>query len=270
MHPITPKTREINALSAHPTGGMSLTTDLHKSDDYEQTGVFESLIEPAHVIRDLDDMDTLKGFSGEWVVQKKPKGKRIMVKKKGKSINPTSLPIKVKKSLKDTIKGDATFDAYVDGDLLTVVDLLVHKDTDMAVEPLSDRVNTLRTLYTTTDNVHFPSPNSCVTTDEDGLMKTIATLDKTSETYILTQAYLDGVNQYIDEGKTPLEFTLVGVKKEKYTIKDIYNVFGYMSFSFAVAHKTDPLLTEIKEKLGNEYLQELMSSYNIKSASAIS
>jgi len=178
MHPITPKTREINALSAHPTGGMSLTTDLHKSDDYEQTGVFDSLIEPAHVIRDLDDMDTLKGFSGEWVVQKKPKGKRIMVKKKGKSIDPTSLPAKVKKSLKDTIKGDATFDAYVDGDLLTVVDLLVHKDTDMAVEPLSDRVNTLRTLYTTTDNVHFPSPNSCVTTDEDGLMKTIATLDK--------------------------------------------------------------------------------------------
>ena len=179
MHPITPKTSEINALSSHSSGMPSLTTDLHKSDDYEQTGIFQSLIEPAHVIRDLDDMGTLKGFSGEWVVQKKPKGKRVMVTKKGKSIDPVSLPSKVKKSLKDTIKGDAIFDAYVDGDLLTVVDLLVHKDTDMAVEPLSDRVNTLRTLYTTTDNVHFPSPNSCVSTDESGLMKTIATLDKT-------------------------------------------------------------------------------------------
>lgn len=97
---------------------------------------------------------------------------------------------------------------------------------------------------------------------EEAANKTIANLDTTTEAYILTQSYLDGVNQFIEEGKTPLEFTLVGVEKEKYTLKDIYNVFGYMSFSFAVAHKTDPLLTEIKEKLGASYLQELLSSYS--------
>ncbi|ARV16436.1 penicillin acylase family protein [Polaribacter sp. SA4-12] len=97
---------------------------------------------------------------------------------------------------------------------------------------------------------------------EEAAEKTIVSLDTTTEAYVLTQAYLDGVNQFIEEGKTPLEFTLVGVKKEKYTIKDIYNVFGYMSFSFAVAHKTDPLLTEIKEKLGGSYLKELLSSYS--------
>ena len=91
---------------------------------------------------------------------------------------------------------------------------------------------------------------------EETADKTIANLDKTSQSYILTQSYLDGVNQFIEEGTTPLEFTLVGVEKEKYTIKDIYNVFGYMSFSFAVAHKTDPLLTEVKEKLGDSYLKE--------------
>jgi penicillin amidase len=34
-----------------------------------------------------------------------------------------------------------------------------------------------------------------------------------------------------------------------------------MSFSFAVAHKTDPLLTEIKEKLGNVYLDEILGSH---------
>ena len=93
---------------------------------------------------------------------------------------------------------------------------------------------------------------------EEAANKTIASLDKSSQAYILTQAYLDGVNQFIKNGKTPLEFTLLGLEKEKYTIKDIYNVFGYMSFSFAVAHKTDPLLTEIKEKLGAPYLSELL------------
>ena len=177
--PITSKTREIHALSPGVAGFPSLTSDLHKSDDdYEPTGIFNSLIEPAHVIRDLDDMDTLKGFSGDWVVQKKPKGKHVLVKKKGKSVEPGSLPSKVKKSLKDSINGDVILDGYVEDDVLTVVDLLLHKGTDMSVEPLSDRVNTLRTLYETTENVHFPSPNSCVSTDETGLVKTIANMDR--------------------------------------------------------------------------------------------
>ena len=95
---------------------------------------------------------------------------------------------------------------------------------------------------------------------EEAAEKTMATLDKNSQPYLLTEAYLNGVNQYINEGKTPLEFSLVGVEKENYTIKDVYNVFGYMAFSFAVAHKTDPLLTEIKEKLGDAYLNEIMTT----------
>ncbi|MGK0449020.1 MAG: penicillin amidase, partial [Polaribacter sp.] len=85
---------------------------------------------------------------------------------------------------------------------------------------------------------------------EEASERTIKNLDKKSPKYKLSIAYLEGVNQYIEEGKTPIEFTLVGVEKEKYTLKDVYNVFGYMAFSFAVGHKTDPLLTEVKEKLG--------------------
>jgi penicillin amidase len=95
---------------------------------------------------------------------------------------------------------------------------------------------------------------------EEASEKTIENLDKNSPIYKFTMAYLDGVNQYIEEGKTPIEFTLVGVEKEKFTIKDVYNVFGYMAFSFAVAHKTDPLLTEVKEKLGEAYFNELIGA----------
>ncbi|WP_264553296.1 penicillin acylase family protein [Flavobacterium sp. N2038] len=92
---------------------------------------------------------------------------------------------------------------------------------------------------------------------EEASAKAIAKLDKNSESYKLTQAYLDGINQYLEEGTTPIEFTLVGVKKEKFTIKDVYNIFGYMSFSFAMAQKTDPLLTYIRNKYGAEYLKDL-------------
>lgn len=86
--------------------------------------------------------------------------------------------------------------------------------------------------------------------------KAVAQLDKNSETYQLATAYLDGINQYIKNGKTPIEFQLVGVKKEKYTLKDIYNIFGFMSFSFAMAQKTDPLLTDIRDKFGMDYLKD--------------
>lgn len=91
---------------------------------------------------------------------------------------------------------------------------------------------------------------------EEASAKAIAVLDKNSPSYQLTMAYLDGINQYLDKGTTPLEFRLIGVKKEKFTIKDIYNIFGYMSFSFAMAQKTDPLLTDIRNKYGMEYLKD--------------
>ena len=95
---------------------------------------------------------------------------------------------------------------------------------------------------------------------EEASAKTIANLDKNSDSYKLAIAYLDGVNQFMENGPTPVEFLLVGVEKEVYTLKDVYNVFGYMAFSFAAAHKTDPMLNEVKEKLGDAYFNEISLS----------
>ena len=97
---------------------------------------------------------------------------------------------------------------------------------------------------------------------EEASAKTIRNLDKNTASYQMAVAYLNGINQYIENGKTPIEFALVGVEKETYSLKDIYNVFGYMAFSFAVAHKTDPMLTEVKEKLGPLYFNELIGAEN--------
>lgn len=84
----------------------------------------------------------------------------------------------------------------------------------------------------------------------------IAQLDKNSEAYKLTLAYLNGINQYIENGKTPIEYTILGIKKQKLTIKDVYNIYGYMSFSFAMAQKSDPLLTDIRNQFGSQYLKD--------------
>ena len=89
-------------------------------------------------------------------------------------------------------------------------------------------------------------------------------LDKNSRSYVLTEAYLQGVNTFIEEGITPIEFRLLGVEKEAYTLEDIYNVFGFMAFSFAQAHKTDPLLTSLNADLGKAYLADLDIDINPK------
>ncbi len=91
---------------------------------------------------------------------------------------------------------------------------------------------------------------------EEASETAVASLDKNSQEYQLAVSYLDGINQFMDEGQTPVEFTLVGVKKQHFTLKDVYNIFGYMSFSFAMAQKTDPLLTSLRDSLGVAYLED--------------
>ncbi|MTI39870.1 penicillin acylase family protein [Fulvivirga lutimaris] len=71
------------------------------------------------------------------------------------------------------------------------------------------------------------------------------------------KAYIDGINQFMDNGPTPVEFLLLGLEKQHYTIEDIYNVMGYIAFSFAEAQKSDPIVTQIYKNLGEEYMLDL-------------
>lgn len=92
---------------------------------------------------------------------------------------------------------------------------------------------------------------------DEASQKTVSELDRSSKSVQLSQAYLDGINHFIKNGPTPLEFYLTGIEKAPFTLTDIHNTLGYMSFSFAQAHKTDPLLSTIKEQLGQDYLIDL-------------
>ncbi|WP_276391937.1 penicillin acylase family protein [Eudoraea chungangensis] len=92
---------------------------------------------------------------------------------------------------------------------------------------------------------------------DEATKKTLVALDQSKEFYEMTQDYLEGVNTYIQSGSTPIEYYLTGLEKTPFTVEDVYNSMGYMAFSFAMAHKTDPLLTEIAQTLGVEYLEDL-------------
>lgn len=86
---------------------------------------------------------------------------------------------------------------------------------------------------------------------------TLEGLDENSDMVKLSNAYLDGINDFIENGPTPVEFYLTGLEKTPFSLKDVYNAVGYMAFSFAQAHKTDPLLSDLKNDLGEEYLNDL-------------
>jgi penicillin amidase len=92
---------------------------------------------------------------------------------------------------------------------------------------------------------------------DDASVAIVDALDPNSASVHLSSAYLEGINQFIEDGSTPVEFYLTGIEKQAFELKDIYNIMGYMAFNFAMGHKTDPLLTQIYDQLGPDYLMDL-------------
>lgn len=89
----------------------------------------------------------------------------------------------------------------------------------------------------------------------------LSQIDKDKPYFKLAQAYIDGVNSFIDQGPTPIEYYLLGVDKKHFTMEDMYNTIGYMAFSFVMAQKTDPVVSYIQETYGSEYVKDLFLDY---------
>ena len=70
-----------------------------------------------------------------------------------------------------------------------------------------------------------------------------------------TEAYLQGINYFIDNGTLPIEFMMMGFKPDHFTPEDVYAIIGYMSFTFTYGLTQDPFVTQIKDKLGDKYLK---------------
>ncbi|HAN77457.1 MAG TPA: penicillin acylase family protein, partial [Bacteroidales bacterium] len=78
-----------------------------------------------------------------------------------------------------------------------------------------------------------------------------------SHAVAMAVAYAKGINQFIEQGKTPIEYTLLGIEKEKFIPSDFYNISGYMAYSFASAFKIEPIVSKVFEQYGTEYLPDM-------------
>lgn len=83
----------------------------------------------------------------------------------------------------------------------------------------------------------------------------VAHQDHNSPSWKALQAYLDGVNAFQDSHPRPLEFDVLGIPKRPFTTEDTIAVSGYLAYSFAVALRTEPLLTYVRDTLGADYLK---------------
>ena len=75
------------------------------------------------------------------------------------------------------------------------------------------------------------------------------------------KAYLAGVNEYVRNGRTPVEFTLAGIPKTDFTLEDMEVIVGYMGYTFVGAFKTEAVATRIAAKWGAEHLNDVMGNW---------
>ncbi len=100
------------------------------------------------------------------------------------------------------------------------------------------------------------------------IKKSIAEIytDPADPTVAAAKAYVRGINKYILEGKTPLEYEIAGIEKTQFSLEDCLLTGAYMGFSFSEAFKTDPLMSYIHETYGADYLQDLMNNWELDAA----
>ena len=183
---------EMFYLSEHKEKEWEEVQEIEKSETEKAKSDFLVPNKPMYRIFDIKDMNELKGFSGNWVIQEKYDGMRIQIHKidgnvKIYSYNEKDITSKCKEQVKEMKQkqyGDCILDAelilfdgeealhradtiahvfkgkYPDATLRAhVFDIMRHESKDLIEEPLEDRITTLFNNYSSRSSteVAFPS-----------------------------------------------------------------------------------------------------------------
>ena len=91
---------------------------------------------------------------------------------------------------------------------------------------------------------------------DDYNAKYLAEIDRNDPAIVMAEAYLDGINQFIESGATPVEFYLTGLEKQNFELKDVFNAVSYMGFTFNKGAR-DIVNTNLVNRLDSTYTAEL-------------
>ena len=186
-------------------------TGISNADDMDNIGKADlpkevPLIDPLHRIFDLDDLNQLRGFTGEWVVSTLVEGTRCKVIKKNNRITSfdekgKEIPIDddIKDSLKLICKKNYVIDGIMKDDEFYVNDILHYDQDDVTDLTTRERIKILRGQFESYHPVFIPSPSDVRITDEVGLENAVKDLGKESDKIMLRDAkstYMKGEEKH--------------------------------------------------------------------------
>ncbi len=67
-------------------------------------------------------------------------------------------------------------------------------------------------------------------------------------------AFLGGVNAFVETGTPPLEFELAGIEMTPYEVEDLYGMAAYLAYSFSIGVQTDFLANEMVRQHGSDWV----------------
>lgn len=74
-------------------------------------------------------------------------------------------------------------------------------------------------------------------------------------------AYLKGINAFVAEDRLPVEFALIGIEPEPFTVEDMYASLNLTALGFSFAQNDDLLMNYIYHDLGEEYMKDFSTDF---------
>lgn len=157
--------------------------------DYIRKDMPEGLpsLQPMHRIFDIDDLEHLRGFTGDWIVSAYPEGKRMFVTKKDDKVESKgSLTDEEKKAFKQVSDKDFVVDVIRTDKGLYIFEVVEFDDKEVHDIPIQDRIKLLRGALESVEGIDAPSASDTKLTDDVGLADAIKNID--SDRVILRDA----------------------------------------------------------------------------------
>lgn len=128
-----------------------------------------------HRIFSLQDMQHLRGFTGDWVLTLYPQGEHVIATKKGKKLTAygadgeVELDEAILQEKDKVYEKDFVVHAILHDGIMTIIDLLKTADEDTHNMPAKDRIRHLRAQYESSEHIKMPEPINTKRSDEEGL-----------------------------------------------------------------------------------------------------
>tara|TARA_R100000781_G_scaffold32229_1_gene23525 strand:+ start:6230 stop:11680 length:5451 start_codon:yes stop_codon:yes gene_type:complete len=148
------------------------------------------LLQPMHRIFEIEDLEHLRGFTGDWIVSAMPKGERGFVKKEDDDITSPSFTLsdEDKTNFGKVTDKDFQVDVVKTEEGYYIFDVIEYDGKEVHDTLLDDRIKILRGGMEGIENIHVPSASDTRLTDDAGLELTVENLQEDNEQLLMRDA----------------------------------------------------------------------------------